>query len=47
MFGDSFGEGLKGGDILRGSHHLGDEEEADRGCEHVGSDAGEVVDIVL
>ena len=44
---DAVGEGLEGGDVLAGGDHLGDEEEADGRGQHVGSDAGEVVGVVL
>lgn len=47
MLLNAFGEGLEGGDVLAGSDHLGDEEEADGGGQHVGSYAGEVVGVVL
>lgn len=47
MSGDSLGERFQGGNVLAGSHHLSHEEETDGGGEHVGGDAGEVVDVVL
>lgn len=43
----AFGEGLESSDVLAGGDHLRDEEEADGGGQHVGSDAGEVVGVIL
>lgn len=47
MLLNALGEGLEGCDVLAGGNHLGDEEEANRRGQHVGSYAGEVVSVVL
>lgn len=47
MFLDTIGEGFEGGNVLAGCHHLGDEEEAYGRGQHVGSDAGEIIGVVL
>lgn len=44
---DTFREGFESGDISAGRQHLGYEKETDGHGQHIGSDAGKVVSVVL